>query len=40
LVGVPNTDSERAIRLLIALIVICADPTSLSLVAFASARRN
>jgi hypothetical protein len=34
-----DTDSERAIRWLIALMVICADPTSLALVAFVSARR-
>jgi hypothetical protein len=34
-----DADSDRAIRWLIALMVICADPTSLALVAFVSARR-
>jgi MarR family len=34
-----DVDSERAIRWLICLMVICADPTSLALVAFVSARR-
>jgi hypothetical protein len=40
LIGATDTDSERAIRWLIALMVICADPTSLCLMAFVSARRN
>jgi hypothetical protein len=34
-----NTDSEKAIRWLIALIVLCCDPLAISLTAAASARR-
>jgi len=34
-----NTDSERAIRWLIALIVLCCDPLAIALTAAASARR-
>ena len=35
-----DTDSERAIRWLIALIVLCCDPLAISLTAAASAGRN
>jgi hypothetical protein len=34
-----DTDSERAIRWLIALIVLCCDPLAIALTAAASARR-
>src|SRR5713226_7393806 len=34
-----NTDSERAIRWLIALMVLCCDPLAIALTAAASARR-
>jgi hypothetical protein len=34
-----NTDSERAIRLLIALMVLCCDPLAIALTAAASAMR-
>jgi len=34
-----GTDSEQAVRLLILLMIFCADPTSLALVAFVGARR-
>jgi len=35
-----NTDSERAIRWLIALMVLCCDPLAIALTAAASARRS
>jgi hypothetical protein len=35
-----STDSERAIRWLIALMVLCCDPLAISLTAAASARRS
>ena len=35
-----NTDSERAIRWLIALMVLCCDPLAIALTAAASARRR
>ena len=35
-----DTDSERAIRWLIALMVLCCDPLAIALTAAASARRN
>ncbi len=38
LLGV-DTDSERAIRWLIALMVLCCDPLAIALTAVASARR-
>jgi hypothetical protein len=34
-----DTDSEKAIRLLIALTVLCCDPLAIALTAAASARR-
>jgi hypothetical protein len=34
-----DTDSERAIRWLIALMVLCCDPLSIAMTAAASARR-
>ncbi len=39
LVGVDKSDSERAIRWLIALMVLCCDPLAIALTAAASARR-
>ena len=35
-----DTDSERAIRWLIALMVLCCDPLAIALTAAASARRS
>jgi hypothetical protein len=35
-----NTNSERAIRWLIALMVLCCDPLAIALTAAASARRS
>ena len=35
-----DTDSERAIRWLIALMVLCCDPLTIALTAAASARRR
>jgi hypothetical protein len=35
-----DTDSEQAIRWLIALMVLCCDPLAIALTAAASARRN
>ena len=35
-----DTDSERAIRRLIALMVVCCDPLAIALTAAASARRT
>ncbi len=35
-----NTDSERAIRWLTALMVLCCDPLAIALTAAASARRS
>ena len=35
-----DTDSERAIRLLIALMVLCCDPLAIALTAAASTRRS
>ena len=35
-----DTDSERAIRWLIALMVLCCDPLAIALTAAASARRG
>ena len=38
LLGIPNTDPERAIRWLIALMVCCCDPLAIALTAAAAAR--